>query len=1246
MSAKYYNEQALKQYENAQQLKQEALANSDITEKAALLREAHQYELAAVENQQDALNLLDEVEIPQFENTLAENKQPQVSNDLSSAAANQDEQVVEVTEQEVAPDPMDQVDETLVSENANPIANQEESAVEVTEQEVAPEPIDQADETMVSDNANPIANQEEPAVEVTEQEVAPEPIDQADETMASENTNPIAEQEEPAVEVSEQAQATDQEQESRQNSDESLSENIATVNDDNPVVEPTVITQNVAGEQFNSNKEPEVYQVASIIGDQIAHKEINYSSSTSTDLMTLSNQQVLEIDEVQAQIDQLNNQKNTADNQKKEKKIQQKIDDLQEKKLKKEIQLAEVYQLANEQEIAISKANLELVKSESRALVSNSYEFKQGEQYEKAADELLFQAEAIRNEAALENDLVERNKLLVKATNSELAATQKLATAKKLFAEALVEDVSVSETLNPTKGSTTFSSDELNDKVDSLNEMASVNFEKASAIKLKAVNTKNEERSALLFEAEQLESLAREQSSVAIQINSKAERVKAYEEAIVEQQVLAENLKTANVDKIVTSNEYQSYYNQQLEINELATQLNAVEQEAIAYDKLFKQQTIAANAYFNKAINEKDPQKKNQYIAKAKALKENAILNKTSADEIAQEVDLLAKEVRKKKVAQAEVISSLDENTSNSIIAISRASDFASETIIAEVVEQNLANDATDQFDEKPVSESFSQSNEDQKVSTTEDLEPKQSNESLDLVDQRIDSQNLSTRVNNEAPTVELAAVTLSSFKAPEKIESDIFIVNSETSYSESNPIPVNPPHPDGLIFKVQVGAFRRPIPQDLFKGFAPISAEKVRDDITRYRVGYFKNEQNANTSKNTIRGLGYSDAFVVAIYNGDRIPVSEARALIANNPAIAQAATSSPSITTPAQDSQSAAVNSTQDEEVDQPLTSNSDVQSTPITPEVQNLNSPSYVEDLSDDAAEVNPVENIKGLFYSVQIGAFSKPLDKDNAFNISPLVIQNVNRLYKYSTGIFNSVQEAKVRKDEMNQLGLADAFIVAFFDGSRITIAKSLELAANNSPAIKKQNSEDNGVTVLPANEGKEYYVNLGVFNDSVPKAVSNALLSMKEFRIKPRSLGDFRQYLSGVFTTLEKAQDAQQKFTDLGIQDAEVVEYEDGKMLKGNPKAIEGLVYRVHLGTYYEKVPRKLRDVFMRLDYLDVEKISSADQEDYYASKKQFYYQAQQVLSDCLESGVVVAKIMAFIDGKEIEVDLAKQLTRE
>ena len=71
-----------------------------------------------------------------------------------------------------------------------------------------------------------------------------------------------------------------------------------------------------------------------------------------------------------------------------------------------------------------------------------------------------------------------------------------------------------------------------------------------------------------------------------------------------------------------------------------------------------------------------------------------------------------------------------------------------------------------------------------------------------------------------------------------------------------------------------------------------------------------------------------------------------------------------------------------------------------------------PEYVANLNENAAEVSPLENIKGLFYSIQIGAFSKPLSKDDAFNVSPLVIQNVNNLYKYSTGIFNTIEDAKV------------------------------------------------------------------------------------------------------------------------------------------------------------------------------------------------------------------------------------------
>jgi len=64
-------------------------------------------------------------------------------------------------------------------------------------------------------------------------------------------------------------------------------------------------------------------------------------------------------------------------------------------------------------------------------------------------------------------------------------------------------------------------------------------------------------------------------------------------------------------------------------------------------------------------------------------------------------------------------------------------------------------------------------------------------------------------------------------------------MTNDNTPYSESNPIPVGG-ITQGLVFKVQVGAFAKPIPQATFKKFAPMSAEKIRNNITRYLVGYF----------------------------------------------------------------------------------------------------------------------------------------------------------------------------------------------------------------------------------------------------------------------------------------------------------------------------------------------------------------------------------------------------------------------
>ena len=77
----------------------------------------------------------------------------------------------------------------------------------------------------------------------------------------------------------------------------------------------------------------------------------------------------------------------------------------------------------------------------------------------------------------------------------------------------------------------------------------------------------------------------------------------------------------------------------------------------------------------------------------------------------------------------------------------------------------------------------------------------------------------------------------------------------------------------------------------------------------------------------------------------------------------------------------------------------------------------------------ASVKTIDQTIGLFYSVQVGAFSKPLSKNNNLNIFPLIVSAYNNLYKYSTGQYPNIQLAAAKKQELINNGLLeDAFVI--------------------------------------------------------------------------------------------------------------------------------------------------------------------------------------------------------------------------
>ena len=410
-------------------------------------------------------------------------------------------------------------------------------------------------------------------------------------------------------------------------------------------------------------------------------------------------------------------------------------------------------------------------------------------------------------------------------------------------------------------------------------------------------------------------------------------------------------------------------------------------------------------------------------------------------------------------------------------------------------------------------------------------------------------------------------------FVPPILINKNIFILIDEKVYSKENPIPLNPRIPTTLFYKVQVGAFRNPIPQDLFQGFVPISAEKLRDDITRYRVGFFKTFQDANQAKNQVRGLSdrYSDAFVVAFNNGEKIKLSDARSILSNQPVANIQPTS---------------------------LSSNKSLSDLRTK----------IAEDIT--LASVKTIDQINDIFYSVQIGAFSKPLLKENAPNVSPLLVSVVNNLYKYSIGEFKNIELAARKKAELLDNGiLTDAFIIAYNNGRSISL---------------QQASSVNPDRVVEYNNPTIYYIDFGTYSSDIPAVLDGTNLKLRDFNIKSRSRFGGNQFFSKKYNSLTDAQ--------IALNTISSDEVSISKIIKSTRDDF-GLNYEymIEIGVFND-LTDELQAKFDKLKSLDIKGIKTNGVTTYYSKSRDNRESVTTDFNACRSQNLENSKIVVFKDG--------------
>ena len=386
-------------------------------------------------------------------------------------------------------------------------------------------------------------------------------------------------------------------------------------------------------------------------------------------------------------------------------------------------------------------------------------------------------------------------------------------------------------------------------------------------------------------------------------------------------------------------------------------------------------------------------------------------------------------------------------------------------------------------------------------------------------------------------------------------------------AYNDARPIPLDSKIEDGIVFRVQIGAFKTKLANDAFKGLSPLNGETTPSGYIRYTAGNFNKVENANAVKNDLRSLGYSDAFVVVYYNGKRISLNEALAIMEKEGKTIDA--SAP---------QSAGI------------TANTNI------PKVQAPQNPAL--NPQDNVVVVTKeLEQINGLLYTVQIGVYTKQITKRQLLNLKPIFTEKLNSgLFRYTAGIYNNAERLITDKRKVVDLGVKDAFVSAYLNGKRIPFndgktrqaedstikmetenpivfseAESANVEAPQQVATQTVYIPKAGATTIvepfknnvskypdatPENgikaseEGMTFKVQIGAYSKQVPNDVASKYLTITTWPIENKQINSLFIYNIGSFTSAKFAKTLKDEAIKLGITDAFISVYNDGVKLYG------------------------------------------------------------------------------------------------
>jgi hypothetical protein len=107
------------------------------------------------------------------------------------------------------------------------------------------------------------------------------------------------------------------------------------------------------------------------------------------------------------------------------------------------------------------------------------------------------------------------------------------------------------------------------------------------------------------------------------------------------------------------------------------------------------------------------------------------------------------------------------------------------------------------------------------------------------------------------------------------------FDIDEENVYSDENPVPTDSVLPEGILYRIQLGVYSKPLAYDIIGGLHPVSAEYLAEGkAIKYYVGLFNRFNDADAALIKVKATGFKEAFILAYFNKKKIPLERAKEL------------------------------------------------------------------------------------------------------------------------------------------------------------------------------------------------------------------------------------------------------------------------------------------------------------------------------------------------------------------------------